>query len=102
VNRGSWIVFVDPRFTIHDSRYSALALFVSWIAANYEKLAVPPHELAVLTDAFHARPNLHRQLPTADIMPEMESVNIAIPIRPGKGGNHHERGTIVSSSAVTT
>src|SRR6185437_7699590 len=76
--------FVVGQVNTQDTRHGesprlALALFVSWIAANHEKLAVPAHELAILTDAFHTRPNLHRQLPTADIMPEMESVNIAIP-----------------------
>jgi hypothetical protein len=44
---------------------SALALLVTRIGANDEKLAVTPHELAVLTNAFDAGSHLHRRTPTS-------------------------------------
>jgi hypothetical protein len=42
---------------------SALALFVTRVAANHEKLPVPAHQLAILTDSFDARSHLHAATP---------------------------------------
>src|SRR6516164_3682144 len=45
---------VNTQDTRHGrSPRSALTLFVAWIGANHQQLAVPPHQLAVLTDAFY-------------------------------------------------
>src|SRR5215813_344357 len=42
----------------------ALALLVTGVSADDKHLAVPPHNLAVLTDPFHTRSHLHRWTPT--------------------------------------
>jgi hypothetical protein len=38
---------------------SALALLVSGVAADHQQLAMPAHQLAVLTDALDTRTYLH-------------------------------------------
>ena len=39
---------------------SALSLLVAWVLADHHDAAVPPDDLALLTDLLHARSNLHR------------------------------------------
>jgi hypothetical protein len=43
----------------------ALALLVTRVAANHEKLPVPAHQLAVFTDPFDARSHFHAATPEA-------------------------------------
>src|SRR5438093_11644150 len=40
---------------------STLSLLVPRVTANDQELAVAAHQLAVLADALHARPNFHRR-----------------------------------------
>jgi len=55
------------------------------VAADYEQFAVPAHELAILTDAFHARSNFHR-CNSQRVSPKSESslYSSAINIRQGR------------------
>ena len=43
-------------------KFLSLALFVTRVAANHVQLALPPNQLAVLTNPFHTGANFHDAL----------------------------------------
>src|SRR5262249_53329673 len=68
----------------------ALALLVTGVGADDQHLAVPPHNLAVLTDPFHTRSHLHRWTPTRFTC-KREIIFVAATPCAGKGRKSGER-----------